>query len=78
MTMTDNRDKDMSDQLYCECVHPPCPPDSHNLAPANFWLSLVVRAKLNMWEWVVGTLSTEDFCILFYEWLERQKKCKGV
>ena len=76
--MRGNRDKDISDQLYCECVYLPLPPDLPNLAPANFWLSLVVRAKLNMWERVVGTLSAEDFCMRFYKWLERQKKYKRV
>jgi hypothetical protein len=65
----------------------PHPPDSPDLALANFFLFLRLKAELagltliqetfkNTWEGVIRSIAKEDFA--FRHWKEQCKKCNRV
>jgi histone-lysine N-methyltransferase SETMAR len=67
----------------------PHPPYSPDLAPADFFLFLKVKAELagqtltqetfkKSWEGVVRSIAKEDFAAAFRRWMERCEKCIRV
>jgi histone-lysine N-methyltransferase SETMAR len=65
------------------------PPDSPDLAPADFFLFPRVKTELaglsmnqetfqKSWEGVVRTIPKEDFATAFRQWMERCEKCVRI